>query len=43
MIHFPKPSDTNHEFAAMPHYHLTPAEVWNYPAEELAEKILTGR
>ncbi|HEV2694013.1 MAG TPA: dihydrolipoyl dehydrogenase [Verrucomicrobiae bacterium] len=27
------------EFAAMPHYHPTLAEIWTYPAEELAEKI----
>jgi len=30
---------TVHEFAAMPHYHPTLAEIWTYPAEELAEKI----
>jgi hypothetical protein len=23
----------------MPHYHPTLAEIWTYPAEELAEKI----
>lgn len=34
---------TVHELAAMPHYHPTLAEIWTYPAEELAEKILTGR
>jgi len=28
-----------HELAAMPHYHPTLAEIWTYPAEELAEKI----
>jgi len=33
---------TVHELAAMPHYHPTLAEIWTYPAEELAEKI-TGR
>ncbi len=30
---------TVREFAAMPHYHPTLAEIWTYPAEELAEKI----
>jgi hypothetical protein len=25
--------------AAMPHYHPTLAEIWTYPAAELAEKI----
>lgn len=30
---------TVHEFAVMPHYHPTLAEIWSYPAEELAEKI----
>ena len=30
---------TVHEFAAMPHYHPTLAEIWTWPAEELAEKI----
>ena len=34
---------TVHELAATPHYHPTLAEIWTYPAEELAEKILTGR
>ncbi|MGO8929124.1 MAG: dihydrolipoyl dehydrogenase family protein [Limisphaerales bacterium] len=29
---------TIHELAAMPHYHPTLAEIWTYPAEELAEK-----
>ncbi|SPE50886.1 Pyridine nucleotide-disulphide oxidoreductase dimerisation region [Verrucomicrobia bacterium] len=29
---------TVHEFAALPHYHPTLAEIWTYPAEELAEK-----
>jgi len=28
---------TVHEFAATPHYHPTLAEIWTYPAEELAE------
>jgi len=27
------------EFAAVPHYHPTLAEIWTYPAEELAERI----
>lgn len=27
------------ELAAIPHYHPTLAEIWTYPAEELAEKI----
>ena len=31
---------TVHELAAMPHYHPTLAEIWAYPAEELAEKIV---
>ena len=30
---------TVHEFATMPHYHPTLAEIWTYPAEELAELI----
>ena len=30
---------TVHELAGMPHYHPTLAEIWTYPAEELAEKI----
>jgi pyruvate/2-oxoglutarate dehydrogenase complex dihydrolipoamide dehydrogenase (E3) component len=34
---------TVHEFAAMPHYHPTLAEIWTYPAEELAEKISIAR
>jgi len=29
---------TVHDLAAMPHYHPTLAEIWTYPAEELAEK-----
>ncbi len=28
-----------HELAATPHYHPTLAEIWTYPAEELAERI----
>ncbi len=30
---------TVHQLAAMPHYHPTLAEIWTYPAEELAEQI----
>jgi pyruvate/2-oxoglutarate dehydrogenase complex dihydrolipoamide dehydrogenase (E3) component len=30
---------TVHELAATPHYHPTLAEIWTYPADELAEKI----
>jgi len=30
---------TVHELAAMPHYHPTLAEIWTYPAEELASGI----
>jgi pyruvate/2-oxoglutarate dehydrogenase complex dihydrolipoamide dehydrogenase (E3) component len=30
---------TVQELAVMPHYHPTLAEIWTYPAEELAEKI----
>ena len=30
---------TVHELVAMPHYHPTLAEIWTYPAEELAEKM----
>ena len=30
---------TVHQLAAMPHYHPTLAEIWTYPAEELASKI----
>jgi pyruvate/2-oxoglutarate dehydrogenase complex dihydrolipoamide dehydrogenase (E3) component len=33
---------TVHQFANMPHYHPTLAEIWSYPAEELAEKIPPG-
>lgn len=28
-----------HELAAMPHYHPTLAEIWTYPAEEIADQI----
>ncbi len=34
---------TVHEFAATPHYHPTLAEIWTYPAEELAEQIPAGK
>jgi len=34
---------TVHELAVMPHYHPTLAEIWTYPAEELAERIQTRR
>jgi pyruvate/2-oxoglutarate dehydrogenase complex dihydrolipoamide dehydrogenase (E3) component len=34
---------TVHELAATPHYHPTLAEIWTYPAEELAEKIQVKR
>jgi len=27
------------DLAGMPHYHPTLAEIWTYPAEELAEKV----
>ncbi len=30
---------TVHALAAMPHYHPTLAEIWSYPAEELADQI----
>jgi pyruvate/2-oxoglutarate dehydrogenase complex dihydrolipoamide dehydrogenase (E3) component len=30
---------TVQELAAMPHYHPTLAEIWTYPAEELAGQI----
>jgi len=30
---------TVHELAAVPHYHPTLAEIWTYPAEELALEI----
>jgi pyruvate/2-oxoglutarate dehydrogenase complex dihydrolipoamide dehydrogenase (E3) component len=32
---------TVHELAVMPHYHPTLAEIWTYPAEELADRIPT--
>jgi pyruvate/2-oxoglutarate dehydrogenase complex dihydrolipoamide dehydrogenase (E3) component len=34
---------TVRELADMPHYHPTLAEIWTYPAEELADQIGTGR
>ena len=34
---------TVRELAATPHYHPTLAEIWTYPAEELAEKIPIAR
>ncbi len=34
---------TVRELATMPHYHPTLAEIWTYPAEELAEQIPTVR
>ena len=30
---------TVHELAAIPHYHPTLAEIWTYPAEDLADQI----
>jgi pyruvate/2-oxoglutarate dehydrogenase complex dihydrolipoamide dehydrogenase (E3) component len=30
---------TVHELAILPHYHPTLAEIWTYPAEELAGQI----
>ena len=29
-----------HELAMMPHYHPTLAEIWTYPAEELAGEVV---
>jgi pyruvate/2-oxoglutarate dehydrogenase complex dihydrolipoamide dehydrogenase (E3) component len=34
---------TVRELAVMPHYHPTLAEIWTYPAEELADQIPAGR
>lgn len=31
---------TVHQFMAIPHYHPTLAEIWTYPAEDLAEEII---
>lgn len=33
---------TVHELATMPHYHPTLAEIWTYPAEELAQQIASS-
>ncbi|HSU54508.1 MAG TPA: FAD-dependent oxidoreductase, partial [Candidatus Dormibacteraeota bacterium] len=33
---------TVRELASMPHYHPTLAEIWTYPAEELADQIKLG-
>jgi pyruvate/2-oxoglutarate dehydrogenase complex dihydrolipoamide dehydrogenase (E3) component len=33
---------TVHELAAMPHYHPTLAEIWTYPAEDLAGQVSLG-
>ena len=33
---------TASQFAAIPHYHPTLAEIWTYPAEELAEAVAAG-
>lgn len=33
---------TVHQFAAIPHYHPTLAEIWTYPAEDLADAIPAG-
>jgi pyruvate/2-oxoglutarate dehydrogenase complex dihydrolipoamide dehydrogenase (E3) component len=30
---------TAREFAAVPHYHPTLAEIWTYPAEALAARV----
>ena len=34
---------TVQELAALPHYHPTLAEIWTYPAEALAERIMVTR
>ena len=34
---------TVQELAAMPHYHPTLAEIWTYPAEELAEQVVAAK
>ncbi len=34
---------TVHQFALLPHYHPTLAEIWTYPAEDLAEQIPPSR
>jgi pyruvate/2-oxoglutarate dehydrogenase complex dihydrolipoamide dehydrogenase (E3) component len=33
---------TAREFAAVPHYHPTLSEIWTYPAEEIADQIVTA-
>jgi pyruvate/2-oxoglutarate dehydrogenase complex dihydrolipoamide dehydrogenase (E3) component len=33
---------TAREFAAVPHYHPTLSEIWTYPAEEIADQIITA-
>ncbi|MEI8292751.1 MAG: NAD(P)/FAD-dependent oxidoreductase [bacterium] len=33
---------TVREFSAVPHYHPTLSEIWTYPAEEIADQIITG-
>ncbi|MFV0416068.1 MAG: dihydrolipoyl dehydrogenase family protein [Chthoniobacterales bacterium] len=30
------------QFAAIPHYHPTLSEIWTYPAEEIAEKVVAA-
>lgn len=32
---------TAKDFAAIPHYHPTLSEIWTYPAEEIAERLVT--
>jgi pyruvate/2-oxoglutarate dehydrogenase complex dihydrolipoamide dehydrogenase (E3) component len=32
---------TVRDFAAIPHYHPTLSEIWTYPAEKIAEKLVT--
>ena len=34
---------TVHQLAETPHYHPTLAEIWTYPAEELADQIAQPR
>jgi hypothetical protein len=34
---------TVRQLAALPHYHPTLAEIWTYPAGELAERISNTR
>jgi pyruvate/2-oxoglutarate dehydrogenase complex dihydrolipoamide dehydrogenase (E3) component len=33
---------TAKDFAAIPHYHPTLSEIWTYPAEEIAERVVTA-